>query len=257
VSLVSKIIDVRGRQTEVLEAGAGDALVFLHGGSMMGGVDFLDAISDRFRVYAPFLPGYGATESEPFLESRDDTVDHLADVYNALGIERAVLVAHSLGAWRAVAFAARYPERVTRLVLAAPMGMEVPAHPVTDMLALTPVERLDVLTYDADIKASWMPAGGPDADYLAARGREIQSMGHFAPGPFDPSLPELVRSIDTETLLLWGEGDRLIPVAHAKVWAEAMPHATLRTYPGAGHLLFHERPETLELLTEGGSGGAT
>ena len=102
------------------------------------------------------------------------------------------------------------------------------------MLALTPLERLDVLTYDAAIKESWIPAGGPDAAYLAARGREIQSMSHFAPGPFDPSLRELVSSIDAETLLLWGEGDRLIPVAHAPVWADAMPHATLRTYPGAG-----------------------
>jgi pimeloyl-ACP methyl ester carboxylesterase len=255
--LISKTIDVKGRSTEVLESGAGDALVFLHGGSMIGGVDFLDALSDRFHVYVPFLPGYGATDLEPFLESRDDTVDHLSDVLETLGIDRAVLVAHSLGAWRAVAFAARYPERVARLVLAAPVGMEVPGHPVTDMLALTPLERLDVLTYDDAIKASWMPAGGPDAAYLAARGREQQSMARFAPGPFDRSLPELVSSIDTETLVLWGEGDLLIPVEHAAVWTAAMPHAALRTYPGAGHLIFNERPETVELLAEGGSGGAT
>lgn len=253
--LTSKIIDVRGRPTEVRETGAGDALVFLHGGSTIGGVEFLDAVSDRFHIYVPFVPGYGATELEPFLESRDDTVDHLADVFAAIGLDQVVLVGHSLGAWRAVAFAARYPERVTRLVLAAPVGMEVPGHPVTDMLALTPVERLDVLTYDAAIKASWMPAGGPDAEYLAARGLEQQSMAHFAPGPFDPSIPELASSIEADTLLLWGEGDRLIPVEHAAVWAEAIPHATLRTYTGAGHLIFHERPETIELLAGTGAGG--
>lgn len=256
MALTSKIIDVRGRPTEVRESGSGDALVFLHGGSIIGGVDFLDAVSDRFHIYAPFLPGYGETGLEPFLESRDDTVDHLADVLDALGLDRVVLVAHSLGAWRAVAFTARYPERVSRLVLGAPVGMDVPGHPVTNMMTLTPVERLDVLTYDNAIKASWMPAGGPDPDYLAAREREIISMSHFAPGPFDPSLPELVKSIDTETLLLWGEGDRLIPVAHAAAWAAAMPHATLRTYAGAGHLIFHERPETVELLAGSTPGAA-
>lgn len=255
MALTRSVIDVKGRPTEVVEGGTGDPLVFLHGGSMIGGVDFLDALTDRFHVYVPFLPGYGGTESGPPLKSRDDAVDNIADVLDALGVGEVVLVAHSLGGWRAAAFAARYPERVRRLVFGAPLGMHVPGHSVANMMELTPEERLDVLTYDDAIKKSWMPSG-PDAEYMAARVREQQSMANFAPGPFDADLPDLVATIEAPTVVLWGEGDRLLPVAQAQAWAEAMPHAQVRTYPGAGHLIFHERPETVEVIATGETGAA-
>lgn len=244
MTLTTKIIDVKGRDTEVFEGGAGEPLVFLHGGTMVGGTAFLDAITERVHVYAPLFPGYGRTELEPPVETRDAVGEHLRDVLDALELERVTLVGHSLGGWRAARFAASHPERVKRLVLGAPPGMPVPGYLPPNMLELTPHERLDVLTYDESIKQSWIPSV-PDLDFTAAREREQKSMARFAPGPSDADLAALAASIKAETLLLWGDGDRLFPVAHAKVWVEALPHVELRTYPGAGHLLFHERPEAI------------
>ena len=159
MTLISTSVNVEGRNVEVLTGGAGKPLVFLHGGSMIGGAGFLEPLTVRFQVFAPFLPGYGATDLEPPAEGRDGVTGHLADVLDALGLDRVELVGHSLGGWRAVWFAARYPERVTRLVLGAPLGQQVPGHPITDMLRISPAERLDVLTYDEDIKASWLRPG--------------------------------------------------------------------------------------------------
>lgn len=247
--LNSTIVDANGRRTEVLEEGRGEPLVFLHGGGIVDGFDFLDQLADRYRILVPLLPGYGATELEPAPTGQEDVTAHLLDVLDALGLEQVVLVGHSLGAWRAVAFVAAHPERVARLVLASPFGMNVPGHPMTNMLAHTPAERKRILTYDQSIWDGRMP-DEPDAEFLALRAREHGCMAGFVPGPFDPELPARVATLDPgmETLLLWGEGDRLIPIAHAQVWAAALPHATLRTFPGAGHLLFHERPEAVEAL---------
>jgi pimeloyl-ACP methyl ester carboxylesterase len=256
VPLTSRTIDVNGRNVEVLEGGAGQPLVFLHGGSMIGGAGFLEPLTGRFGVFAPFLPGYGRTDLDPPVEGRDAVVEHLADVLDALGLDRVELVGHSLGGWRAVWFAARHPERVTRLVLGAPLGQQVPGHPITNMLEITPAERHDVLTYDEDIKASWLPTG-PDPAFAAARELEQRSMARFGPGPFDPALSEAVAAVKAPALLLWGEEDRLIPVAHARAWADALPQARLVTYPGAGHLVFHERPGAVaEIIADADSEGA-
>ena len=88
----------------------------------------------------------------------------------------------------------------------------------------------------------------PDAEFLALRAREHGVHGRLRARAVRPRAPGRLATLDPgmETLLLWGEGDRLIPVEHAQAWAAALPHATLRTFPDAGHLLFHERPEAVE-----------
>jgi pimeloyl-ACP methyl ester carboxylesterase len=249
--LNSIVVDANGRPTEVLEAGNGDPLVFLHGGGIVEGVDFLDQLADRYRVLVPLVPGFGRTELEPAPTSLDDLTAHLADVFDALGLQQAVLVGHSLGGWRAVGFAAAHPERVSRLVLAAPFGMNVPGHPMTNMLEHTPEERHEILTYDSSVWEG-RPTEVSDSNFAAARGREMASMSGFMPGPFDPDLPSRVATLDadTTTLVLWGEADRLIPFEHAQVWAASIPFATLRSFPATGHLVFHERPEAVEALAD-------
>ena len=251
VALEGRLIEVNGQPVEVLEAGHGDPLVFLHGGGYVEGVDFLVGLADRFHVYAPLLPGYGRSEPNLALTSREAVVDHLRDVLDVLGVGTVHLAGHSLGGWRAANFAARYPERVDRLVLASPFGMNVPDHPIFNMMAATPAERREVLTSDPNVWAGRIPIGpDPDPAFDAARTKEHQAMGRFSPGPADAALPEILPTITAETLVLWGEGDRLIPVAHAAEWVKLLPKATLRTFAGTGHLLFHERPEAVEAIAE-------
>jgi pimeloyl-ACP methyl ester carboxylesterase len=244
MTLSSTRIRVGARPTEILTTGAGEPLVFQHGGGIVEGFDFLDDLDGRFRSVAPLLPGYGASELDPPLTGPDDVAAHLLGVLDALGIERTVLVGHSLGGWAAVNFAARYPERVSELVLAAPLGMDVPGRPIANMMALSPEDRLTTLTYKSEVWEGRIPVK-PDPAFAAARAREHASMGHFAPGPHDPELKGVLPRITMPALLLWGEGDRLIPVAHLPEWQAALPHASVTTFPGAGHLLFHERPAAI------------
>lgn len=228
--------------------GQGEPLVYQHGGGIMEGLDFLGSLADRFRVFAPLMPGYGATDPEPLLTGPDAVARHLSGVFDALGLERAVLVGHSLGGWLAATFAARCPERVSELVLAAPLGMHVPEHPIANMMAMTPPERLTMLTNDPSIWEGRLPAG-PDPAFQAARAREQESLRHFTPGPSDPELASTTSRISMPTHLLWGDADKLIPVAHAAEWQKAITGASLQTFPGAGHLIFAELPEALAAVT--------
>jgi pimeloyl-ACP methyl ester carboxylesterase len=247
MGLPSRVISVHGRSVEVLDDGDGEPLVFLHGGGIIEGIDYLAALTDRFHVYAPLLPGFGRSELDPALSDRERVADHLGDVLDALGLGRVNLAGHSLGGWRSATFTARHADRVRRLVLASPFGLDVAGHPMFNVMAATPEQLREALTDVPEIWVGRIPTG-PNPDFDAARAREQQSIGRFLPGPFDAALPEILPAISAETLVLWGQGDRLIPVAHAEEWVKLLPNATLRTFDGAGHLLFHERPEAVEAI---------
>ncbi|MEU9880931.1 alpha/beta fold hydrolase [Streptomyces phaeochromogenes] len=249
MTLSSRTIQVKKRRTEVLAAGQQEPLVLLHGGGIVEGFDCFAPLTERFAVTAPLMPGYGATELDPPVTGRDQVTENLRDVLDELGIERTVLVGHSLGGWRAAAFAARFPERVSELILAAPFGMDVPEHPLPDMMSMGPAERLAALTNDPSIWEGRLPTG-PDPAFEAARAGEGQSIMRFHPGPHDPDLPGILSSISAPTLILWGEDDRTIPAGHADAWHKALPQASVKTFPGAGHLLFHERPDALAAIVE-------
>lgn len=241
MALSSTSIEAAGRPTEVLKTGSGEPLVYLHGGGIIEGFDFLETLSNHFEVFALLRPGYGNTDPEPPLNGADAVAAHVRDVLDALHIDRAVVVGHSLGGWVASKFAAQFPERVRELVLGAPLGMEVPGEPIANMMVLSPPERLATLSNDPRVWDGRLPAG-PDPEFQAAREREQQALRGYAPMPSDPALEGTTERLVMPTQLLWGEGDRLIPVAHAAAWQKAIPHASLQTLPGAGHLLFAERP---------------
>jgi pimeloyl-ACP methyl ester carboxylesterase len=247
VSLSSQMIDVAGRSTELLSAGDGGPVVFLHGGGIVEGFDCFEPLAKDLRVIAPLRPGYGATELDPPLNGRDEEAENVRDVLDALGIERPVLVGHSLGGWLAATVAARFPDRVSALVLGAPFGLDVPQHRGADMSSMSPPEIAAALTNDLSIWEGRLPSG-PDPAFEAARAREGQALMRFMPGPFDPELPDILARITAPTLLLWGEDDKVWPVGQSPHWQKAIRHASLRTFPGTGHLLFHERSEAVAAI---------
>ncbi len=96
-ALAHSSIDANGRSTEVLSAGDGAAVVFLHGAGILEGFDPLFPIAERFRLIVPMMPGYGRTAIDPPVRSRDAAVEQVAAVLDSLGLEQTVLVGHSLG----------------------------------------------------------------------------------------------------------------------------------------------------------------
>ncbi len=100
-------------------------LVLLHGigSGAASWVQQFEALGATRRVLAWDAPGYGAsTPVAPASPSAADYADVLRGWLDALGIERCVLVGHSLGAIIAGAFAAAHPQRVAGLLLLSPAG---------------------------------------------------------------------------------------------------------------------------------------
>jgi pimeloyl-ACP methyl ester carboxylesterase len=135
VATTSRFIDVRTPplRVQLLEAGAGDPLLMLHGGNGVaaGWAPILPFLAARHRLLMPDRPGCGLTTRFSYrgVNLRTHGVDLVRGLLDALGLERAVLTGNSMGGFFAMAFAIAHPERVSRLVLLGePAGSRDPAH---------------------------------------------------------------------------------------------------------------------------------
>ena len=242
---------VNGTKVVALTAGQGPNLVFLHGTGTFPGFDMALEWARSHRVIIPFHANFGESGDSDAIASVDDHVLHYMDFFDQLMLDRFALAGFSLGGWIAAEFALRQPERLAKLVLAAPAGLLVPEAPAPNLLALPPEEVPGYLTHDPAVAMRYFPQQ-PDPQFDARLGREIAGLARaLAPSPQgNPKLAHWAHRIRMPTLLLWGENDRLMPVAQARHWQRLLPDCQLAYIPGAGHLLFEENAASAGLVAD-------
>lgn len=119
-------VDASGVRTRYVQAGPQDApkLIMLHGtgGCWESFIGNIPAHAAQFDTYAIDLLSHGYTDKPDKIITIDDYVDHLKNVMDALGIEKASLAGMSLGSWVATKFAVRFPNRVNKVTLVSAWG---------------------------------------------------------------------------------------------------------------------------------------
>jgi pimeloyl-ACP methyl ester carboxylesterase len=241
----SDFLTVRGVRTHVLKGGRGRPLLVLHpefGANMWA--PYHDALAAHFHVLAPDHLGFGDSERPDWLDAIDDLVFHYVDLLDLLAIERVSIVGTSLGGWIAAAIAVAHPERVERLVLAAPAGIKVDGVPRYDFFANPLENTLQHLFHDPTRAAQMLPAEyGPE---VIVRGyREFTTLARLAWNPYlyDRKLQERLPRVRNPTLLVWGANDTILPSPHGEAFAALLPYATLKVLPACGHLVPFEHAE--------------
>src|SRR5215831_9575223 len=147
----SRILDLgAGRpRIEVLEAGDGPSLLFLHGaGGVPAWTGALPLLARHYRVHAPLLPGFGQSTGLDDLDDQLDLFLHGFDVVEALRLERPFVLGESMGGWIAAEMAALRPKEIGRLALAAPLGLWRDEAPVVDMFGQMTHELVPYLFHD-------------------------------------------------------------------------------------------------------------
>ncbi|MBI1403585.1 MAG: alpha/beta fold hydrolase [Porphyrobacter sp.] len=216
------------------------------------------ALKARYRVVRFDQVGHGLTGPDPDDDySRDNYVEDIREVADKLGLGRFVLGGNSMGGKHALAFAARYPERLTGLVLVdgsgGPMldqpkddkkdsgniGFTIARMPGINLLVEQVTPRFLIRQSLEETVSNKAVASEAAVDryweLLRYPGNRRATLKRFSL-PYDP-LPEAdIAKVATPTLILWGEEDRLIPVAAGRWLDKVMPKSTLVVYPGIGHL---------------------
>ncbi|MET0968908.1 MAG: alpha/beta hydrolase [Tardiphaga sp.] len=241
-------IAINGITTVVYSAGTGAPLVYLHGSGTFTGFGFARQWMKTHRVIIPYHPGYGESADDGRIDSINDYVLHYLDLFDALGFDRLSLVGSSLGGWIAAEIAVVQPQRIARLVLVSPGGLVSKEAPSTDLFSVPPKELPGYLVADPAILTPFMP-DGHDIDFLTLRYRETTSSARLTwERPGNAKLAQWLHRISADTLLLWGEGDRVKPLAQADVWLRLLPNARLEVMKGVGHLPLDEQPAAADII---------
>lgn len=248
---------VDGTRLRVLDAGAGPAVVFVHGlgASMYSWRTTLRPVLDAgHRVVAFDNRGFGLSERPDSGYSNAAYTRLLVALLDSLGIDAAVLVGHSMGGAISARVAIDHPDRVRGLVLIASAGYGV-SEPWSLRLARLPlagrllsglrgrwtVAQLLRSTYG---DPSRLAQGDVDQYYATAAvpRSTVALRGVFREFRFDELRGRLGR-IQAPTLLIWGAQDRWIPLSLGQEMTLALANGALVAVPGAGHNVQEERPD--------------
>jgi pimeloyl-ACP methyl ester carboxylesterase len=263
IALKPLSIDAGGIQTSYLEAGAGEPVVMLHGSgpgvsAMANWQHTIGALSQRLRVLAPDIVGFGVTKRpDDIVYSLRTWTDHVWAFLDAHGIEKAAIVGNSLGGRIALQMATDRPDRITKMVLmgtpgvgmtptdglAALRGYEPSHDAMRDLLrnyfAVDPAmitDELVAIRYEASIA---------DGAYEAYRAMFFDP--RHAGSQLGITETE-VRAIATPTLLVHGREDKVVPMQVSVTMLGLLPNADLHVFAACGHWTQIERADEFSVL---------
>jgi pimeloyl-ACP methyl ester carboxylesterase len=248
---VERRLDVGGQPTRVQEAGSGLPILWLH--DTLGNLwtPAHDLLSRSHSVVAPSLPGFDDSSTLADIDEPEDVVFWLREFLDAL-LERPVLLGSGLGGWIAAEFAVRYADQIERLVLVDAYGLRVEGALAEDEFALTPPKLRPLLftTPDGPLACDLVPDQQPPERVEAALHARVAAARLAWQFPYDRKLRRRLRRATLPALVVWGEQDRLVPLAHAHAFAEALPDAREAILPDTGHYPYLERPHAFADVIE-------
>ena len=231
---VTQVGDLRIGWLEAGPAGGGDPtarpVVLVHG---LGTGDLwwtptISVLAENRRVLAVNLAGFGRTAGQPV--RLDVAADQLAAWAEAIGLERATFVGHSMGGLVTADLAARYPEVVERLVLVDAAGLPISQRVTRHLMNFVRASPfMPVAAYPIAVEC--VLRCGPLAIMRASH--QLLTM----------DLTKRYEWIRAPTRILWGARDHLLPPSFGRRLAEAIPGATMVEIPDAGHSPMWENPD--------------
>lgn len=228
--------------------GSGFPFLILHGwnGSSESWRKVIEILSKDFFVVCPDFPGFGRSQFPSSVWNLDNFVFWLKNFVEKLNLENFFLLGHSFGGRVAIKFSILYPEKVKKLILVSSAGIKPRPDFKTKIIfqlakignaifSPKPLARFkekmrNLFYFLLRIK-----------DYAKTRGIIRETLKKI----IEEDLLPLLSQINQETILIWGEKDKLVPIKYAQIFKEKIKNAKLNLLPKVGHSPHLECPEKL------------
>jgi pimeloyl-ACP methyl ester carboxylesterase len=267
-------LELHGDRIAYRDAGQGHALLLIHGmaGSSATWRAIIPQLSKKYRVVAPDLLGHGMSAKPRGDYSLGAFAVFLRDLLDELRIGGATVVGQSLGGGIAMQFAHQHRDYCERLALIGSGGLGPDLSPLLRILSapgaefVLPVVAPQPVLNVGNKLGSWLTSVGiqapragemwhaysslSDARTRQAFLRTLRSVVDYR-GQAVSALNKLHVAAGLPTLLIWGDRDRIIPVAHAYAAHDAVEGSRLEVLEGVGHFPHVEAPEAVaEILDD-------
>ena len=237
----------------------GPPVVLIHGytDNARDWVPMLPYLSPKFRLILVDIRGHGQSSKPECCYSRLDFAYDIKLLLDALAIERADIVGHSLGSIVAQTFAEYWPERTSHVVLIASTGGQPPGGPpkAPEFDFAAQIRQLkEPIDPDSPFMIAWWDSPTPvDPDFIRRQRKDAAGiplrvwLAVLDQGlSSDTAYLDLQRTLPRLTapaLLIWGSKDPIMEEPVRQSLRKALPKAKVTIFDGLGHNPFWEDPE--------------
>jgi pimeloyl-ACP methyl ester carboxylesterase len=225
-------------------------------------------LSKHYRVIAVDLPGYGKSEKGVYPYTMSFYAETLKRFLDSLKLDKIILIGHSMGGQIGITFALKYPERLNKLILADPAGIEKFSRGQGDWLkSVLTVNGIKATTeegvrknltinfYTWNDKNEWMVeervriAKADDFDDFC------YAVVRCVHGMLDEPTSDKLKDIKVPTLIIYGKEDGLIPNPYLnpgfpsdvfKAGEKQISGCRLVQIEDSGHMVMMEQPEKFD-----------
>lgn len=224
------------------KVGKGRDLIMLHGWGLNSSTFWptVDFLKDNLTLWILDLPGFGRSDKPGRAFDTNDYAEIVADFIKVNKIKKPSLLGHSFGGKIAIKLTSTYPNLVDKLILVGASGIkQVPSfkrafiyplakivhHLVPDIFNLKTIIRKK---FYRKIESDYENAGLMKDTLLKT---------------IKEDLTEQLKKIKNETLIIWGEEDKAVPLRYGKKMYQLIENSKLLIIEGKGHFLHVHNPE--------------
>jgi pimeloyl-ACP methyl ester carboxylesterase len=241
------VIEIAGSPVEYFAAGSGRPLLFLHDElGFWPQAPFLESLCKHRSVVALSLPGFGQSDLPLWMDCVDDLSYTVLGLLDRLGLSGVDVIGCSLGGWVAAELTSKAPERVRRLVLAAPYGVKLGSPDrleFPDLFAMSKTELAERSFHNVSL-AEVSGTDLSDADLTkVVRNRESFALFAWEPYLHNPKLSRRLDRAVAPTLFIRGASDGIVTAEYVTGYAALFADASVAEVPASGHFVHLEQPE--------------
>ncbi len=240
-------LNVRGTTVGLMRAGNGSPLLLLRGTDASDAwLPYMDRLAERHEVIVPEHPGFGGKPVPSWLDVMSDLANFYLDMIDALHLSGVHVVGTSLGGWIAADLAHRCSAKLATLTLVGAAGLRVPGAEGIDTFLRSEEQGLRDRFHDAaraDEAVARMLT--TETEDIRLSNAIVIARVAWKPRLYDPHLGKWLHRIKVPTSIVWGEHDRLFPVAHAHAFHGAIAGSRLTVLPACGHAVALDKPDAL------------
>ncbi len=255
----SRFITINGMDVHYRDQGRGIPIVLIHGtgASLHTWNDWTSGLQGDYRIIRMDLPAFGLTGPHPKGNySIEGYTTFINNFLTKLKIDTCYLVGNSLGGNIAWNYTSDYPDRVKKLILIDASGYSSnrKKSPWAFRLARTPVLNAVVRyvtprsLFKKNLEAVYFDDQKITEELIDRYYDMMLREGNrqaFIDRVKMPAVTDIdkLKTIKTETLVIWGADDEWIPVSNGQKFVRDLPNAKLVVIEDTGHVPMEESPE--------------